>query len=97
MDAERMNFLRHHITCGVIHQPVSLDKAFATERRGRDIHDKVPATAGGSGVAGMFGAFVDDVQGLGLQVLFKALAQFRQAFFSHQGNTFLNGFTVTSA
>ena len=58
-----MNFLLHHITCGVIHQPMPLYQAFTLKSGGRNINDKVAATAGSTGVTGVFGAFIDDLEG----------------------------------
>ena len=52
----------HHITDGIVYQPVTLDQGFFPERGGGDLHDEVPATAGGAGVAGVFRAFICDLE-----------------------------------
>ena len=78
-----MDIALHHITEGSIDQPMPLDEGLVLKRSGDYVHDEMAAAAGGTRVSGMFGAFVDYFQQLGLQDFCQAGADSVGAFAGH--------------
>jgi hypothetical protein len=68
-----MNFPVHNIVDGIIDQAMALNQGFVTKGLCHDVHDKVAATAGGTCVPGMLGAFVGDFETNGGQFASEAL------------------------
>ena len=73
----------HHITEGIIDQPMPLDEGFVLECGRDNVHDKMATAAGGARVSGMFRAFVDDIQRIRLQGLRQTGADPVDAFVGH--------------
>jgi len=78
-----MDVALHHITEGIIDQAMPLDEGLVLECGGDKVHDEVAAAAGSARVSGMFGAFIDNFQGIGLQGLRQAGAYLCNAFAGH--------------
>jgi len=57
-----MDVALHHITEGIIDQPVSLDEVLVLKGSRNNVHNEMAATAGGTRMSGMFGAFVSNFQ-----------------------------------
>jgi hypothetical protein len=62
LDAESMDVVLHHITERIIDQAMPLDEGLVLKRGSDNVHDEMAAAGGGTGVAGMFGTFVDNFQ-----------------------------------
>ena len=77
----------HHITEGIIDQPMPLDEGFVLECGRDNVHDKMATAAGGARVSGMFRAFVENFQQVGLQGLRQTGADPVDAFAGHVRGT----------
>jgi len=83
MNAQGVDFAVHHITNGVVHQPVALDRIPAPECVCSDMDDVMATTARCACVTGMFGTFIDDLQRVRAEDLLEPLAQFFDAGVGH--------------
>jgi hypothetical protein len=57
-----MDVALHHITEGIIDQPVSLDEVLVLKGGRNNVHNEMAATAAGARMSGMFGAFISNFQ-----------------------------------